>query len=370
MDYGRESMQNNLCAKLIHRTGRAVAGGLLVLLAAVAVILASPGAEAQTTKKIRFQMDFVPQGLYAGFFYAEAKGYYAAENLDVELIDGKGSTLAIEAVANGNVDIVDANSGVAALAIGQGREIVSVGMFLAKSTFGFFVPEDSGIKSIKDLAGKSVVMTPSAPEALLLPAVFNLVNASYEDDVRKIPVEAAQKLSTYARGTGDSMVTSLPFGDAIVQPQRKSNTLPWVDVGFVLPDYSFLVHRSTLESDPDMVAGFLRATYRGIAGASKNVDEAIAIYIKARPLLNADLAKKQWVSYMDYFCSDAMSGKPLGYHAPEDWRLGLDTLKQYSGLSGSLEPSRFYTNEFFSGDKVVSNTACGKGKYSPDAVIK
>src|SRR3546814_1858373 len=100
------------------------------------------------------------------------------------------------------------------------------------------------------------------------------------------------------------MVTSLPFGDAIVQPQRKSNTLPWVDVGFVLPDYSFLVHRSTLESDPDMVAGFLRATYRGIAGASKNVDEAIAIYIQERPLLNADLAKKQWLSYIDYFCSD------------------------------------------------------------------
>src|SRR3546814_3695909 len=63
--------------------------------------------------------------------------------------------------------------------------------------------------------------------------------------------EAAQKLSTYARGTGDSMVTSLPFGDAIIQPQRKSHTLPWVDVGFVLPDYSFLrseEHTSELQS--------------------------------------------------------------------------------------------------------------------------
>src|SRR5690606_2598691 len=146
----------------------------------------------------------------------------------------------------------------------------------------------------------SVVMTPSAPEALLLPAVFNLVDANYEKDVRKIPVEAAQKLSTYARGTGDSMVTSLPFGDAIVQPQRKSHTLPWVDVGFVLPDYSFLVHRSKLQSDPGMIAGFLRATYRGMADASRNIDEAIAIYIKERPLLNADLAKKQWLSYVDY----------------------------------------------------------------------
>lgn len=361
-------MRNNLGAQSIRHMNNGIARSLLGLSVAAAAVLGSPAAEAQSPKTVKFQMDFVPQGLYAGFFYAKAKGYYAAENLNVEMIDGKGSALAIEAVANGNVDIIDASSGVAALAIGQGREIVSVGMFLAKSTFGFFVPENSGIKSIKDLAGKSVVMTPSAPEALLLPAVFNLVDASYEKDVRKIPVEAAQKLSTYARGTGDSMVTSLPFGDAIVQPQRKSHTLPWVDVGFVLPDYSFLVHRSKLQSDPGMIAGFLRATYRGMADASRNIDEAIAIYIKERPLLNADLAKKQWLSYVDYFCSDASEGKPLGYHAQEDWRLGLATLKQYSGLSGSLEPGRFYTNEFFTGENAVSKTACGKGKYSADAV--
>src|SRR3546814_14310602 len=96
--------------------------------------------------------------------------------------------------------------------------------------------------------------------------------------------EAAQKLSTYARGTGDSMVTSLPFGDAIIQPQRKSHTLPWVDVGFVLPDYSFLVHRSKLQPDPGMITGFMRATYRGLPDASKNDDETTEIYHKTRPL--------------------------------------------------------------------------------------
>lgn len=363
-------MHNNLGAQSILRMNKGAAKSALTASLLFAVTLGSSAAAAQSLKPVKFQMDFVPQGLYAGFFYAKAKGYYAAENLNVDLIDGKGSALAIEAVANGNVDIIDASSGVAALAIGQGRDIVSVGMFLAKSTFGFFVPENSGIKQIKDLVGKSVVMTPSAPEALLLPAVFNLVDANYEKDVRKIPVEAAQKLSTYARGNGDSMVTSLPFGDAIVQPQRKSHTLPWVDVGFVLPDYSFLVHRSKLQSDPSMVSGFLRATYRGMAEASKNVDEAIAIYIKERPLLNADLAKKQWLSYIDYFCSESANGKPLGYHAPEDWRLGLETLKQYSGLSGSLEPSRFYTNDFFTGEASVSKTVCGKGTYSADTVVR
>ena len=188
-------------------------------------------------------------------------------------------------MAGGSVDIVDANSGVAALAIGQGREIVSVGIFIGKSTFGFFVPKASGINSIKGLKGKSVVMTPGAPEALLMPAVFKLVGVDYEKDIQKIAVEASQKVSTYGRGNGDSMVTSAPFGNAIVQPLRASNVLPWTGAGFVLPDYSFLVKKSTLAAQPDMVAAFLRATYRGVADAAAHPDDAVGIMAKQRPLL-------------------------------------------------------------------------------------
>ena len=344
--------------------------GTLFIISLLLVVSSAATAQIGPPKKVKFQMDFVPQGLYAGFFYAKSKGYYADENLDVELIDGKGSTLTIEAVANGNIDIGEANSGVAALAIAQGRDIVSVGMFLGKSTFGFFVPEDSGIKSIKDISGKSVVMTPSAPEALLLPAVFRLVNVRFDTNVQKINVEAAQKLSTYARGVGDSMVTSLPFGEPIVQPLRRSNTLPWVDVGFVLPDYSFLVQRSTLQSDPVMIAAFLRATYRGVADAAMNVDQAVTNYVKERPLVNADVARKQWRDYVNYFCSDAMDGKLLGYHSPEDWSKGLETLRDYSGLTGSIDASRFYSNVFFDGATPVSKAKCGKGSFEPGSVPK
>ena len=241
-----------------------------VVLGLALYVLGTAGAVAQT--KVRFQVDFVPQGLYSGFFYAMAKGYYAAEKLDVEMVDGRGSGLTVEAVASGNVDIGEANSGVAALAIGQGRDIVSVGMFLGKSTFGFFVPQNSSTNAIKDIAGKSLVMTPGTPEAFMLPAVFKLAGVNFDKDVQKIAVEAPQKLTTYARGVGDSMVTSIPYGDPIIQPLRASRTLPWTDVGFVLPDYSFLVRRSTLQAQPQMIAAFLRATYRGMNDATANVD--------------------------------------------------------------------------------------------------
>src|SRR5574339_679828 len=312
------------------------------LLAALVLMLGSASAAAQT--KVRFQVDFLPQGLYSGFFYAMAKGYYTAEKLDLEMVDGRGSALTVEALASGNIDIGEANSGVAALAIGQGRDIVSVGMFLGKSTFGFFVPQKSAINAIKDLAGKSLVMTPGTPEALMLPAGFKLASVDFDKQVEKIAVEAPQKLTTYARGVGDSMVTSLPYGDPIIQPLRASRTLPWTDVGFVLPDYSFLVRRSTLQQQPAMIAAFLRATYRGMADATANVDEAVGIMVKARPLLKPDVTKQQWLNFIKFFCSDAMDGKPLGWHSPDDWSRGLRVLQEYAALKGSLDAERFYTN--------------------------
>ena len=338
------------------------------LLAALVLMLGSASAAAQT--KVRFQVDFLPQGLYSGFFYAMAKGYYTAEKLDLEMVDGRGSALTVEALASGNIDIGEANSGVAALAIGQGRDIVSVGMFLGKSTFGFFVPQKSAINAIKDLAGKSLVMTPGTPEALMLPAVFKLASVDFDKQVEKIAVEAPQKLTTYARGVGDSMVTSLPYGDPIIQPLRASRTLPWTDVGFVLPDYSFLVRRSTLQQQPAMIAAFLRATYRGMADATANVDEAVGIMVKARPLLKPDVTKQQWLNFIKFFCSDAMDGKPLGWHSPDDWSRGLKVLQEYAALKGSLDAERFYTNTFFTGDRLVSRTACGKGTYAPGKAVQ
>jgi NitT/TauT family transport system substrate-binding protein len=339
-----------------------------IVLGLALYVLGTAGAAAQT--KVRFQVDFVPQGLYSGFFYAMAKGYYAAEKLDVEMVDGRGSGLTVEAVASGNVDIGEANSGVAALAIGQGRDIVSVGMFLGKSTFGFFVPQNSSTNSIKSLAGKSLVMTPGTPEAFMLPAVFKLAGVDFDKEVQKIAVEAPQKLTTYARGVGDSMVTSLPYGDPIIQPLRASRTLPWTDVGFVLPDYSFLVRRSTLQAQPQMIAAFLRASYRGMNDAAANVDEAVGIMVKARPLLKPDVTKQQWLNFIKFFCSDGMDGKPLGWHSPDDWSRGLKVLQDYAALKGPTDADRFYTNTFFTGDRLVSKTACGKGTYTAGKAVQ
>ena len=58
-----------------------------------------------------------------------------------------------------------------------------------------------------------------------------------------------------------------------------------------------------------MIAAFLRATYRGMADGAANVDEAVAIMVKARPLLKPDVTRAVAELHRP-LCSDGMDGKP------------------------------------------------------------
>ena len=65
-----------------------------------------------------------------------------------------------------------------------------------------------------------------------------------------------------------------------------------------------------------------------------------------------------------------MDGKPLGWHSPDDWKRGLSVLQEYAQLKGSTDADRFYTNTFFTGDRLVSRTACGKGTYTAGKAVQ
>jgi NitT/TauT family transport system substrate-binding protein len=293
------------------------------------------------------------------YVYAKEKGYYAAEGLDVTINYGKGSLFTVQDVANNGVDIGQASTGVLALSISKGAALVAVGAYTARSDIGFLVPVNSSIHSIHDLAGKKVITEPGGPEDVLLPAVLKLAGLS-PDSVQKIVVSAEIADSTYSSGTGDAISESLPFGAPLINPKRPSRALPWSDVGFNLPGYSIFTTKTEEASHPDLVAKFLRATYRGVIDAMKNSKEAVDLFATANPTLQRTEISQQWFQWTQFFCSKVMitNADVVGYNDSTDWQGGLDLLKQYQGLTGSTSPADYTTNDMFKAPNTASTVSC------------
>ncbi len=116
---------------------------------AIAATLATTAAKAEDTLKVK--LDFLPWGIHAALHLAKAKGWYKEAGLNVEITDGKGSGLTIQQVASGEVDIGQVQLNAVAVARSQGIPVKSIAGFVRRSDLGAIVPEDSNIKSVKEI---------------------------------------------------------------------------------------------------------------------------------------------------------------------------------------------------------------------------
>ena len=124
---------------------------------AFAVLLAGTTAAAD---KITFVTDYGLYGRHAYYFVAIEKGYYARENLDVDIVRSPGSANTIKQVANGTAQIGFADAFAVVLGrANDGVPVKLVAMLYPRPPHAVYVLKGSGIASPKDLEGKTLADT-------------------------------------------------------------------------------------------------------------------------------------------------------------------------------------------------------------------
>jgi NitT/TauT family transport system substrate-binding protein len=324
----------------------------------------SASADSKGRSTIRVLSPFPANGAFtAPMLYAEAKGSFAKHNVKVEITDGKTSRSVANAVSQGQADIGLVGSSVTAQAINTGQKLISIAQMYGKGSYGLIVPKDSPIKNLQGVAGKQVIESAGSPETVLLPAVIKKLGVGAP---KVLNVDATVKGSTYSSGKADALATSIPFFLPIVSQARESRAVPFIEAGVQFPDYSIITRPDYLKSHNAEVRDFLAAFFESFnqAGADRSgVGEALAKY---RPgVTNVEVQLAQFTAYQEFVCSSGQTGRPVGWHSPEDWRDGLDTFKANGGIDGDISDlGKFYTNEFMEGSEPVSAKACAPGTGS------
>ncbi len=125
-------------------------------LALTACLFALGAASARAADRLTLQLKWVAQAQFAGYYVAQAKGYYKAAGLDVTIKPGGPDINPSQVMAGGGAD-VDVDWMPSALAAREkGVPLVNIAQVFQKSGLEMTCRKDSGVKTPADFKGKTL----------------------------------------------------------------------------------------------------------------------------------------------------------------------------------------------------------------------
>lgn len=251
----------------------------------------SENGDAGELTSVRLQLQWLPQGQFAGYFAAQDQGYFADEGLDVQIIESGGDIVPQDALANGDVDYAIAWVPKVLGSIEGGANLTNVAQIFQRSGTQQVSWADSGITSVADFEGQRIgswgfgneweIFAAMAEEGLdsstveIITQDFNM-NAFLQGDIDAAQAmtynEFAQLLEAVNPDTGE-LYTYDDF-----------NVINYQDtVGAMLQD-AIWADTQRLESDDEYgetTVAFLKAVIKGWIYAADNPQEAADIVMDA-----------------------------------------------------------------------------------------
>lgn len=311
----------------------------------VVVWFMSGWSVAWAQEKVTLRLDFIPNGYHGPFYLALDKGYYREEGLDVQINRGFGSVDTIKRVDAGTDTFGFADLYTMAKAISEGLKVRAVGAGLADSVGCIVALRKSGIRTIKDLEGRSLASGAGASPLLQLPSVLAAAGVD-RAKVNVVIMDIVVKSSALVAGKVDSMV-------CITVSEVPALTSQGQDiVVFEYRDYirvagsGLIASDATIRTRPDLIRKFLKATYRGASDYARDSAAATAILVRHHPEGNADSYAGQAKAGVSFWAT--ATAKQRGYGWMDDAQM-QNTLEQATRdfkLERKVAARDFYTNEF------------------------
>ena len=267
----------------------------------VGALLAPLAAHAQL-QKITYLLP-APGTLpaFGPWMLAQAKGYYAAEGLEVEFVTGRGGVDVAKQVGAGNAVIGGAIGDTPIIARAQGIPVKAVAVLGSGSLMQLVGHKDERIDSPRELRGKTVTVlayTDTTYYALLgmmakVGLTKNDVNIQAAGPAGVWQQFASKKASAMA-GVPEWTVSAMDAGAQVnIQP---------ADTYFKSMAQAILASDDTIQKNPQLIQKLVRATLKGMKDIMADPKAATLAYVNHVPMHKGKEAsiQKAFEMYNEY----------------------------------------------------------------------
>ena len=321
---------------------------IVITAAAGALALAgfAGAASAQQREKIELFLNWVAGGDHAPYYFAKKMKRYEAVGIDLDIQPGRGSAVAIQRTAAGASPIGLADMGAALIARGKGAETVAVMNVYANSPQGLYWLKSSGIKSVKDLAGKKIGNPPGDAARVVFPALAKKAGID-PAGVTWVNIDANGKLAALKSKAIDA-TTSFYNIHHIFQRELGEDMgfQAWREAGVNPYGNSLLVNAKYLAEKKSVVAAFVSVSQKAFADCVADPKPCVEALVEANGALKYDNELVNWQLVTELMSDETSRTVALGWHDDKRMADDYELAETYFKLDKPFDVKTAYTNEF------------------------
>src|SRR5689334_23963072 len=221
---------------------------LTCVIAAVAALVASP-AFAQGKDKVVLLLNWYVYSEHAPFFLGKARGYFDQEGIDLDIQEGRGSGVTVQAVAAGTATFGYADVATMIKAASKGAPVTAIGVALQTSPMSVMGFADKNIRKPEDIKGKTVAVTPGDSMSQIWPLFLKKTNLK-DGDFKTVAGDAQTKLNAVINNQADVLLgyvmdQAIKLQDATHKPVY---AIRFADYGVNMVSSGIVVQKDTLKS--------------------------------------------------------------------------------------------------------------------------
>ncbi|KLO23134.1 MULTISPECIES: ABC transporter substrate-binding protein [unclassified Marinitoga] len=295
------------------------------------------------SENITLQLKWFHQFQFAGFYAAKEMGFYSEEGLDVSIIQGGPTVSPLKNVLTGKVDFGLEGANIIQTKA-AGKKIKAIMVIFQEEPVSFMSLKSSGIKTPQDFKGK-----------ILGSAGFSYL----ESQLLLKKAGLSKKDVTFKRWTFN--MDSFYKGEFDVIPVYITNEpnlarLAGFEVNVIKPsDYNIhffgdtlFVSESYLNSHPDIVKKFVKATYKGWLYAINNKEKIVDIILNKynTQKLSKDHLLYEATEVIKLVKSGLKSEKLIGTFNRNVWNEVNETMYEYKVSRKKIDINDLIYDEF------------------------